>query len=222
MAPVLGRGLIDQRPFCDKSPRLAPRPLRLTMRAMQACSYVNLAAAAVAAVLVSFAGCASSVGPAPTSPEASEPAEPAALAEESAASENSGEASGEDSLMGEDDPANAPATGNEVTTGGEGGETRTTAVIQQIVKDNRKAVRACYDKARKDLPTLQGDMTIFFVLDADGKVKQAELNQERSTLKSPEVVSCAIDVIKSLKFPPSSRGMESKVNYPFNFRPDRQ
>jgi hypothetical protein len=80
-------------------------------------------------------------------------------------------------------------------------------------------VRECYDKARKDLPSLQGDMIIHFVLDPEGKVKLAELNQERSTLKAPPVVDCALKVIKSISFPPSSRGMESTVNYPFNFTP---
>jgi hypothetical protein len=98
-------------------------------------------------------------------------------------------------------------------------ETRTVEVIAKIVKDNRQPVRDCYDKAQKQLPSLKGDMVIFFVLDPEGKVKKIELNQQASTLKSPEVVDCAIKVIKGLNFPPSSRGMETTVNYPYNFNP---
>jgi hypothetical protein len=98
-------------------------------------------------------------------------------------------------------------------------ETRTVDVIAKIVKDNRQPVRDCYDKAQKQLPSLKGDMVIFFVLDPEGKVKKIELNQQASTLKSPEVVDCAIKVIKGLNFPPSSRGMETTVNYPYNFNP---
>jgi hypothetical protein len=98
-------------------------------------------------------------------------------------------------------------------------ETRTLEVIQKIVKQNRQPVRDCYEKARKDLPSLQGDMIIHFVLDPEGKVKQIELVQQRSTLKAPAVVDCAIKVIKGLSFPPSSRGMETTVNYPYNFTP---
>ena len=98
-------------------------------------------------------------------------------------------------------------------------ETRTIEVIQKIVKDHRPEVRDCYEKARKDLPSLQGDMMIHFVLDPEGKIKTIELNQERSTLKAAAVVDCAITVLKSLKFPASSRGMESQVNYPYNFMP---
>jgi hypothetical protein len=96
-------------------------------------------------------------------------------------------------------------------------ETRTMDVIGQIVKDNRKPVRECFDKAKKDLPDLKGDMVIHFVVDPDGKVKKADLNQERSTIKSPAVVDCSIKIILGLKFPPSSRGMDTTVNYPFNF-----
>jgi hypothetical protein len=100
-----------------------------------------------------------------------------------------------------------------------GEETRTVDVIAKIVKDHRQPVRDCYDKAQKELPSLKGDMVIFFVLDPEGKVKKIELNQQASTLKSPAVVDCAIKVIKGLSFPPSSRGMETTVNYPYNFNP---
>ena len=51
-------------------------------------------------------------------------------------------------------------------------------------------------------------------------MKNAELNLERSDIKAPAVVNCAIDAIKRIKFPPSSRGMDTTVNYPFDFKPD--
>jgi hypothetical protein len=98
-------------------------------------------------------------------------------------------------------------------------ETRSMDVIRKLVMDNRKAARKCYEDARKDLKDLKGDVTIHFVLDPEGNVKSAELNQERSTLKSPAVVDCVIGVIKSIKFPKSSRAMETSTNYPFNFTP---
>jgi hypothetical protein len=98
-------------------------------------------------------------------------------------------------------------------------ETRTMEVIQKIVKDQRQPVRDCYEKARKELPSLQGDLVIHFTLDPEGKVKAIEVNQQRTTLKSPPVSDCAIKVIKGLSFPPSSRGMETEVNYPYNFKP---
>lgn len=92
-------------------------------------------------------------------------------------------------------------------------------VIRNVVLAHRKAVRACYDAGRKKHPTLEGDMTIHFVLAPDGKVESAELNIQRSNITAASVVACAVKVIKSIQFPPSSRGMETTVNYPFNFQP---
>jgi hypothetical protein len=111
----------------------------------------------------------------------------------------------------------AEAKTEKVPPGAEGKtETRTMEIVAQIVKDNRKPVRDCFEKAKKELPDLKGDMVIHFVVDPEGKVKKAELNQERSTLKSPAVVDCSVKVILGIKFPASSRGMDTTVNYPFN------
>jgi hypothetical protein len=155
----------------------------------------------------------SAADPAPAAaPEPADPA-PAAGPTADAAEENwEGEAeakSGAPAAAGSDSAGKATTDGKT--------ETRTMTEIQRLVQANRQPVRDCFDQARKDLPDLHGDMVIHFVLDPEGKVKKAELNQERSTMKSPPIVKCAIDVIKSIKFPPSSRGMDTTVNYPYNF-----
>jgi hypothetical protein len=164
---------------------------------------------------VSFAvvGCGGAAEPAkaPTEAEtpAAAPSAPAAATEPAPAAP-AAPAADEGAWAGESEAkAAAPAPGGKT-------ETRTMEVIAQIVKENRKPVRECFDKAKKDLPDLKGDMVIHFVVDPEGKVKKADLNQERSTLKSPAVVDCAIKVVMGIKFPASSRGMDSTVNYPFN------
>ncbi len=130
-------------------------------------------------------------------------------------------AQAEENWEGESDakqpePAEAAATPKADT---KGEETRTIDVIAKILKDNRKPVRDCYEKALKDIPTLKGDMVIHFQLNPEGKIKKIELNVEKSTLKSPAVADCAIAEIKKLTFPPSSRGMDTTVNYPYNLNP---
>jgi hypothetical protein len=92
-------------------------------------------------------------------------------------------------------------------------------VIAATVKEHRKDARACYEKGAKQVPGLKGDLVVHFVLKPNGKVKSAELNKERSTITEASVVSCVIDVISAIEFPRSSRGMETAVNYPFNFTP---
>jgi hypothetical protein len=153
----------------------------------------------------------SSAEAAPADPAPAEPAAPAADSKPSG-----GDWEGEaEATSGSTPPPSKPLAAADTGVA----ETRTMDVIAKIVKDNRQPVRDCYDKARKELPTLKGDMVISFDLDPEGKVKKIELNQQRSTLKAPAVVDCAIATIKSLKFPASSRGMETSVNYPYNFNP---
>ncbi|HEX3854923.1 MAG TPA: AgmX/PglI C-terminal domain-containing protein [Polyangiaceae bacterium] len=161
---------------------------------------------------------AASPEPTPASDAAASPA-PNATAkpagdEEGWAGENTAKSAPSDVPAGD-----KPANDEPASTGGKGPETRTMDVIRKLVMDNRKAARKCYEDARKDLKDLQGNVVIHFVLDPEGKVKSADLNQERSTLKSPAVVNCVIDVIKGIQFPKSSRAMETSTNYPFNFTP---
>ena len=99
------------------------------------------------------------------------------------------------------------------------GETRTMQVIQKTVLDHRDRFRNCYDAVEAQAPGIQGDLTLYFVLDAAGRVKEAELNDARSTLKHEKLVECALSELRKLQFPPSSKGLETKVNYPFNFNP---
>jgi hypothetical protein len=158
---------------------------------------------------------ASAPEPAPVAPAAAEPAPVTAASSAPAGNgwEGEGEAKGTAAAAPQAEAKPAAAGSKQPE------ETRTIEVIQKVIKEHRPAVRDCYDKARKDLPSLQGDMVIHLVLDPAGKIKVIELNQERSTLKSPAVVDCAINVLKHVDFPPSSRGLESVVNYPFNFMP---
>jgi hypothetical protein len=159
-------------------------------------------------------GCGGDAAPAKSAddaPLADTPAAEPAPAAEAGNDEKSAQAAADEAWAGEGEAKAAPApeAGGKV-------ETRTMEVIAQVVKENRKPVRDCFEKAKKELPDLKGDMVIHFVVDPEGKVKKAELNQERSTLKSPAVVDCSLKVIQALKFPASSRGMDTTVNYPFN------
>lgn len=98
-------------------------------------------------------------------------------------------------------------------------DTRSKEDIQRVVADHRDKVRACYDAALKTNPGIKGDLVISFVINPEGDVKTAETNWSESDLHVPELDTCAVEAVKTFKFPPSSRGLESKVNYPFNFNP---
>jgi hypothetical protein len=144
-------------------------------------------------------------GPAATETKPADDAKPADTEPASSATPTEGAASsdtGGDSAAAAGDP-----------------DKRTMEIIAATVKEHRKDARACYEKGAKEVAGLKGDLVVHFILKPNGKVKSAELNHERSTITEASVVKCVIDVVSAIDFPKSSRGMETTVNYPFNFTP---
>jgi len=91
--------------------------------------------------------------------------------------------------------------------------------IRAIVASNRDSFRACYDKSQKGHPDIKGTFILNFVLNPDGTVKSAQADHAKSQIHAADLETCAIATLKTLKFPPSRKGMESTVNYPFDFNP---
>lgn len=83
----------------------------------------------------------------------------------------------------------------------------------------RDQARACYDTAQKTTPTLEGDIAIQWVIDPQGAVTDPKVDTMKTTLQDAKLGECIIGVIKSLKFPASGKGLETRANYPFNFHP---
>ena len=197
--PILAQGTSDSRRSEAGGP---PEPFLATIEAVKAFSHraSALFASTVTATLI-VVPLACGGGTPPAESPAPKPSEGAA-----APPSNSASAEGD---------ASAPKPAASSTT-----ETRTTEVIQKVVLANRGKVRACYDEARKNHEGLRGKLTLKFVLDPGGKVKSAEPVADRTDLDAPEVVTCAIDALRAIEFPPSSRGRETTVHYPFDFKPD--
>jgi TonB family protein len=113
-------------------------------------------------------------------------------------------------------PAPAPAASAGKASDG---PDRTLNDIQAIVTNNRDLFRGCYDKAAKAHPGIKGTYTLKFVVNPDGSIKSAEADSTKSEIHAAEMDTCAVAALKTLKFPPSKKGMESAVSYPFNFKP---
>jgi TonB family protein len=175
---------------------------------MQACTYVNAFAGAALAGLVSFAACGGSA------PPASSPAPSDSSAAATASADMSSPASSAASA-----PTQAPAPTPAASTPPPPAPDRSMNDIRAVVSGNRDAFRACYDKSRKAHPDIKGSFILTFVVNPDGTVKSAQADQARSQIHTPDLETCAVAVLKTLKFPPSRKGMESTVNYPFDFNP---
>jgi len=176
---------------------------------MQACTYLSIAASAVFFGLSSFAAC----GGGQTAPLSRPPDEPAASAAPADMSAPPG-ASPAAASAAPSSPSLAAAAPTQASP-----PDRNMDDIRAIVAGNRDAFRACYDRSLTKHPGIKGRFTLKFVVSPEGVVKSAEGDATKSEIHAPDLESCAIGVLKGLKFPPSKKGMESTVNYPFDFNP---
>jgi outer membrane biosynthesis protein TonB len=96
---------------------------------------------------------------------------------------------------------------------------RSIADYQAIVQNNRDKFRTCYEASLAAHPGIQGRITLKFILNPDGSLKEANIDKAASDILNDDIERCMAGVLKSLSFPSSKRGMESTIRYPFNFKP---
>ncbi|MBI5535089.1 MAG: TonB family protein [Deltaproteobacteria bacterium] len=108
---------------------------------------------------------------------------------------------------------NAQSDGNAATTD------RNISDYQAIVQSNRDKFRTCYDASLAAHPGIKGQVTLKFVLKPDGSVKEGGIEKSSSEITEEDLERCMMNALKTLKFPKSTRGMESTIRYPFNFKP---
>lgn len=94
--------------------------------------------------------------------------------------------------------------------------------IQSMVGARRDEARACYDKAQKDHPQIEGDIDIKWTIDPQGNVTDVMVDAAKTSITEPSVGQCLVEFIKKLKFAASTKGFETHAHYPFNFHPKVQ
>jgi TonB family protein len=91
--------------------------------------------------------------------------------------------------------------------------------IQAVMGKNRQLFRDCYDKSLKAHSGIQGKYVLTFVINPNGSVKSAETDQSTSQIHQADMASCAEAAVRTLTFPASKKGKESRTSYPFVFTP---
>lgn len=86
--------------------------------------------------------------------------------------------------------------------------------IRAHVTAHKDQIRTCYESALVDAPELEGEVVIRFEIDADG-LRGAAVDS--STLGSPAVEACLVDVVGGWFMEPPSGGGTVVVRYPFRF-----
>lgn len=88
--------------------------------------------------------------------------------------------------------------------------------IKIVIRNNKKLIRACYEKALINDPNLKGKIVARWTIDAEGSVIEA--NIQSSTIKNEDLSQCLLNEIKSWKFPKPPIGSEAEVVFPFIFK----
>jgi hypothetical protein len=87
-------------------------------------------------------------------------------------------------------------------------------VIQRVVRQNFGRFRACYEAGLRTNPSLQGRVSVAFVVGRDGSVGSAQ--SAGSDLPDSGVVSCVVKQFYGLSFPAPEDGVV-RVSYPIMF-----
>ena len=91
-------------------------------------------------------------------------------------------------------------------------------VIRKVVRDNYGAFRACYEQGLKQDASLAGSVVVSFVIEEDGRVSNAALN-DSTTLTDRAVIDCVLQHYAALQFPKPEGGFVNVV-YPIRFMPE--
>jgi len=90
------------------------------------------------------------------------------------------------------------------------------AAIAREIRNRRKAIAACYERALKQQPTLAGKLVVRFSLAAAGTVSAVDIDDD--TLGAPDVVACIRAVVLRWRFPALAEG-PAELSFPFVFQP---
>ena len=119
-----------------------------------------------------------------------------------------------------DPPAGGVPLNNAMTAKDAGGGDRLEP-LTELIKSRRDGFRCCFDLWAKEHPGAQGAMKMVIELKKDGEVTQVSFAATPNRMEAPEVETCMIDLAKSLAYPRSPSGKETKFTYPFDFKARR-
>lgn len=71
--------------------------------------------------------------------------------------------------------------------------------VEEVVADRRVGLSICYEDGRDRNPKLQGAVGVLMEVDENGKVESAK-STRGTTIGDKEVVSCVLEVMKTLDF----------------------
>ena len=119
------------------------------------------------------------------------------------------------------DPPNEGVVMNNAQTAADAGRSDRFTPMNELIQSKRDAFRCCFDIWAKTHPGQKGKVAFTFELSPDGTLKSASAKKEESDPMAAEVEPCMLEVAKSITFPKSPSGRDTRFTYPFEFKPRR-
>jgi outer membrane biosynthesis protein TonB len=192
---------------------------------MRACATANAIFLGLALGALTFAACSSGQTP-PPSPAGSDPIappspssepDPATGAPAATAAARAAQPQGPPQSDITNEPDGGVVLNNAMTAGDAGASDRFQPLVD-LFKANRDGFRRCFDLWGQKNRGQSGTVYLVIHLKTDGKLDKAEVDPSKGNLHAAEVETCMIDFAKSLTYPKSPSGKETRFTYPFDFK----
>lgn len=85
--------------------------------------------------------------------------------------------------------------------------------IRRVVRRHLNEIRFCYEQGLQSNPSLEGRVTVSWIISGDGRVQSSSLAS--SSLSNSTVESCVVGAVQRWTFPSPENGGVVGVNYPF-------
>ena len=118
-----------------------------------------------------------------------------------------------------DDAPSGGVVMNNAQTAADAGKSDRFTPVNDLLKMRRPSYRCCYDIWAKTHPAQPLKILFGFELSPDGTVKSTSINKDQSSPVAPELEPCLAEVTKSIAFPKSPSGRDTRFTYPFDFKP---
>jgi len=91
-------------------------------------------------------------------------------------------------------------------------------LIRKVIQEHASQIRYCYEQELQRDPKLEGKVSIRWVINADGRVANPQVDSGSTTLGSDRVHRCMMDRIASWEFPKPKGGGIAVITYPWILR----
>ncbi len=82
--------------------------------------------------------------------------------------------------------------------------------ISKVIADRKPEARACARSAK-------GRVIINFKIDKNGNVEEADQGMQEGQISDSQVVTCLVDLVKTIEFAPSAKGKSTRAYHQFEF-----